>query len=86
MANCLPNPIAQVQELFNADKLDESRELYQRYFPVNAAVTGAFGIPGLKYSTAKMGYTGGYVRNPLIDSSDEDKKKLDVIIDTAVNG
>jgi 4-hydroxy-2-oxoglutarate aldolase len=86
MANCCPNPIAEVQELFIANKLEESRALYHRYFPVNAAVTGAFGIPGLKYAATKMGYTGGCVRNPLIDSSDEDKLKLDAILDKAVKG
>ena len=83
MANCSPNEIAQVQELFDAGKLDESRDLYQRFFPVNAAVTGAFGVPGLKYATDYTGYTGGHVRNPLMDSSDDDKAALSAILQKA---
>lgn len=84
MANCAPNPIAEVQELFNAGKQKEAYALWQRWFPVNGAVTGAFGIPGLKYATDRAGYRGGSVRNPLIDLGDDDKKKLDVILDKAL--
>ena len=80
MANCAPNPIAEVQRLFDAGQMAEARDLWQRWFPVNAAVTGAFGIPGLKYVTDQCGYTGGCVRNPLIDSSDDDKKRLREIL------
>ncbi len=84
MANCSPNPIAKVQELYNAGKQKDAYELWQRWFPVNSAVTGTFGIPGLKYATDRFGYTGGHVRNPLIDCSPEDKAKLDAILDKAL--
>ncbi|MCL2856428.1 MAG: dihydrodipicolinate synthase family protein [Oscillospiraceae bacterium] len=83
MANCSPNEIAEVQELFDAGKWEEARDLYQRMFPVNGAVTGSFGIAGLKFATDYCGYTGGYVRNPLSDSSEEDKKKLAAILQKA---
>ena len=84
MANCAPNPIAEVKELFDSGRQQEAYGLWQRWFPVNAAVTGAFGIPGLKYVTTRQGYTGGSVRNPLADSSAEDKGKLDAIVDKAL--
>ncbi len=83
MANCCPNEITEVQTLFDAGKMDEARALYQRMFPVNAAVTGAYGIPGLKYASTRMGYTGGFVRNPLADSSASDKEALDGIMKKA---
>lgn len=81
MANCCPTPIAEVQELFDAGDWQRARELYQRYFPVNAAVTGKYGIPGLKYAATRSGYTGGHVRNPLCDSTEQDKAALDAILD-----
>lgn len=84
MANCCPNEAAEVQELYEAGKTDEARELYLRMLPVNAAVTGTYGIAGLKFACDYAGYTGGHVRNPLIDSSDEDKAKLTVILEKAV--
>ena len=83
MANCCPNEIAEVQELFDAGNLRAALDLYQRFFPVNGAVTGGFGIAGLKFATDYCGYAGGYVRNPLSDSSEDDKKKLAAILQKA---
>lgn len=84
MANCCPNEIAEVQELFDAGDWEGARSVYQRMFPVNAAVTGTFGISGLKFAAGYCGYTGGYVRNPLIDSGSEDKAKLTAILEKAM--
>ena len=84
MANCCPNEIAETQELYEAGKHKESFELYQRMFPVNAAVTGAFGIAGLKYVCDYLGYRGGSVRNPLADLSDAQKEQIRAIVDKAV--
>lgn len=83
MANCCPNEITEVQELFDAGRFDESRALYQRMFPVNAAVTGAYSIPGLKVATDAMGYTGGYVRSPLLQASDKTKEAVLAILKKA---
>ncbi len=83
MANCCPNEITEVQTLFEAGNTQAAMALYQRMFPVNAAVTGAFGISGLKYASTRMGYVGGCVRSPLSDSSAEDKVKLDAILQKA---
>jgi 4-hydroxy-2-oxoglutarate aldolase len=80
MANCCPNEIAETQKLFEEGKTKESLALYQRMFPVNGAVTGAYGIPGLKYVSDLMGYTGGYVRNPLMDSTEAQKEQLRAIL------
>lgn len=84
MANCCPNEISDVQELFDSGNWQEARALYQRMFPVNAAVTGAFGIAGLKFAADYTGYRGGHVRNPLSDSSDADKAKLTDILQRAL--
>ena len=84
MANCCPNEIAKTQELYEAGKQKESFELYQRMFPVNAAVTGGFGISGLKYACDYLGYSGGHVRNPLADCTEAQKEQLRAIIDKAM--
>lgn len=80
MANCCPNEIAEVQELFDAGNLEKAIDLYQQMFSVNTAITGTFGIAGLKFVADYIGYTGGYVRNPLSDSSEADKVKLTEIL------
>ena len=84
MANCCPNEIAETQELYDEGKQKESFELYQRMFPVNAAVTGTFGIAGLKYACDYLGYSGGHVRNPLADLSEAQREQCRAIIDKAL--
>jgi 4-hydroxy-2-oxoglutarate aldolase len=84
MANCCPNEIAETQGLYEAGKQKESFDLYQRMFPVNAAVTGSFGIAGLKYACDYLGYSGGHVRNPLSDCNDAQREQLRAIIDKAL--
>lgn len=79
MANCSPNEIAEVQELFDAGDWQGARDIYQRMLPLNAAVTGTYGIAGLKYASDYVGYSGGHVRSPLSDSSDSDKAALGAI-------
>ena len=84
MANCCPNEIAETQNLYNAGKLKESFALYQRMFPVNTAVTGTFGIAGLKYACDYLGYSGGHVRNPLADLNALQQEQLKSILDKAL--
>ena len=84
MANCCPNEIAETQALYEAGKLKECFELYQRMFPVNAAVTGTYGVPGLKYVCDYLGYSGGHVRNPLAGCNETQKEQLRAIVDKAL--
>lgn len=83
LANCCPNECVQMQTLFDAGKLDESRNLYQKMFPVNAAVTATYGVAGLKYGCDLMGFKGGYVRSPLQQLTDEKKEELRKIFASA---
>ena len=83
LANCCPNECVKVQELFDAGNWEAARDLYQRVFPVNAAVTGAFGIAGLKYGCELMGFKGGHVRSPLQPLTEERKAALKKIFETA---
>ena len=85
MANCCPNEIAETQELYEAGNIKEAFNLYQRMFPLNAAVTGAFGVSGLKYACNYLGYLGGHVRNPLSDCGETQQVQLRAIIDKALS-
>ncbi|MCL1993947.1 MAG: dihydrodipicolinate synthase family protein [Spirochaetes bacterium] len=86
MANCCPNEIAETQELYEAGKHKEAFEFYQRMFPVNGAVTGGFGIAGLKYACDYLGYKGGSVRNPLADCNASQQEQIRAIIEKALPG
>lgn len=83
LANCCPNECVQMQTLFDAGKFEQSRALYLRMLPVNSAVTGTYGIAGLKYACDRLGYKGGQVRNPLLPLTQEEKKGLDAILEQA---
>src|SRR5690554_4385178 len=50
LANCCPVECIEVQKEFEAGNLDKAREIYERVFPINSAVTGKYGIAGLKYA------------------------------------
>lgn len=83
LANCLPSECALVQEKFESGNYVESRDLYTRIFPVNTAVTATYGIAGLKYVCDLLGYKGGFVRRPLLELKEEEKKKIRDILSTA---
>lgn len=80
LANCAPNECALVQEEFEKGNMEKAREIYTRVFPVNQAVTGTYGIAGLKYACSLLGYHGGFVRRPLLELKDEDKEKIRQIL------
>jgi 4-hydroxy-2-oxoglutarate aldolase len=83
LANCCPGECVDVQKEFEAGNLEKAREIYERVFPVNAAVTGTFGIAGLKYACDILGFNGGYVRKPLLQLKEDDKVKLKAILKDA---
>jgi 4-hydroxy-2-oxoglutarate aldolase len=83
LANCCPNECVKMQELFDAGDWEASKDLYQKMCPVNAAVTGTYGIAGLKYGCELLGYKGGYVRSPLQELKDSQKEDLRKIYRTA---
>ncbi len=83
LANCNPNECVQVYDLYHAGKLQEACDLYQRIFPINTAVTGTYGIPGLKIACDFMGFKGGYPRKPLQRRSEADKEAIRDILKTA---
>ena len=79
LANCAPKECVQIQEWYEAGRLEEAKALYRRMVPLNSAVTGTFGIAGLKYICELAGFRSGAVRSPLGELTVEEKKKLDYI-------
>ena len=81
LANCNPGECVEVQKEFEAGNVEKAREIYERVFPVNSAVTGKYGIAGLKYACDLLGFSGGLVRKPLLQLKDEEKSGLkDILI------
>lgn len=83
LANCSPKECIEVQTLVESGRWQDALELYKRMFPVNAAVTGKYGVPGLKYAMNKLGLKGCFVRKPLLECSEAAKKDIDAILTKA---
>jgi len=83
VANCAPNECSAIQAAFDKGDHDAARKLYFMIFPVNNAVTAAYGIAGLKYAADLTGYQGGHVRSPLLPLKEEEKIKIKEILQTA---
>ncbi|SKC92638.1 dihydrodipicolinate synthase family protein [Maledivibacter halophilus] len=83
LANCCPNECALVQKYFDEGNWEKAREVYVRMYPVNKAVTGTFGIAGLKHTCDKLGFEGGFTRKPLLNLKEEEKEKVEEILKKA---
>lgn len=76
LANIAPVPSIDIYRLFKEGRWEEAAELQRRMIPVNTAVTGRFGIAGLKAALDMLGYYGGPVRSPLLDLAEGERKAL----------
>jgi len=80
LANVFPNECAELQELFEAGKWEESKAMQFRLMESNTAVTARFGIAGLKAAMDILGYYGGDPRLPLLPLGDVEKAELREIL------
>jgi 4-hydroxy-2-oxoglutarate aldolase len=80
LANVAPDKALAIYNLFQAGRLDEAAALQRRMIPVNTAVTGGFGIAGLKAALEMLGYYGGPVRPPLLELDQSERQKLRQIL------
>lgn len=80
LANIAPEMGLEVLRLFEAGERAEAAELQRKMIPVNHAVTGRFGIAGLKAAMDMLGYYGGPVRSPLLGLTEDERHTLRAIL------
>jgi 4-hydroxy-2-oxoglutarate aldolase len=80
LANIAPAESVALYDLFHAGRLDEGRGLHLRMLPVNIAVTGRFGVAGLKAAMDMLGYYGGPPRLPLRPLDEQRSRELRSIL------
>lgn len=83
LANVLPNECAEVQELFEAGKYDEARDLQLKLLDINNAVTARWGVAGLKAALEILGLYGGAPRKPMLPLGEQERKLLADILSKA---
>ena len=80
LANIAPDLCLELYRHFLAGRMAEAAALQRRLIPVNNAVTGGFGIAGLKSALDMLGYYGGPVRPPLLDLKADERQRLHEIL------
>ena len=65
LANALPEACCDLYRLFTQGKYDQARILHFRISRLNQAVSGAWGVAGVKAAMDIMGFKAGQPRHPL---------------------
>lgn len=76
LANSMPEPCCEMYRLFMAGEYERARSLHFRLARLNGAVSGAYGVAGVKASMDIAGFRGGDPRSPLIPLSDADRDSI----------
>lgn len=76
LANAFPQACCQLFEKFEAGDLTEARRLHYKLSRLNNAVSGRFGVAGMKYALDVAGLYGGLPRRPLLPLNDGAKKVI----------
>lgn len=83
LANILPDECVKLYELAKSGETLRASKLQLALIEANAAVTGRWGIPGLKAAMEMMGHFGGMPRKPFLPMPEEERSKLKGIIEEA---
>jgi 4-hydroxy-2-oxoglutarate aldolase len=76
LANCLPDPCCDLYRLFTQAKYDEARLLHFKLSRLNQAVSGTWGVAGVKAAMDITGFKGGQPRSPLRSVTNETAEKI----------
>ncbi|MHC4749555.1 MAG: dihydrodipicolinate synthase family protein [Planctomycetota bacterium] len=76
LANALPEPCCELYRLFTQGRYDDARELSFRLARLNQAVSGPWGVAGVKAAMEITGFKGGQPRHPLKALTDEAKERI----------
>ena len=76
LANVLPEQCCKLYQLFLEETYDEARELHFSLQRLNGAVSGTYGVAGVKGAMDIVGFKGGEPRHPLIKITEADKEGI----------
>jgi 4-hydroxy-2-oxoglutarate aldolase len=80
VANVAPRECVRVYELSQAGDLAAAKEIHLRTIPVGKAVTGRWGVPGLKAALDLLGYQGGAPRLPLLPAGEAVRAEMRTLL------
>ncbi len=80
LAALLPHHLQRLQTAFETGHLAEARNLQFALVSLNNAITGRFGVAGLKYAMDRIGLYGGPVRRPLLTLCQRERAEIDRLL------
>jgi len=80
LANALPGLCCDLYRLFKQGRYDDAKELHFRLARLNQAISGAWGVAGVKAAMDMAGFKGGQPRHPLQGLTDEAREQVRQII------
>jgi len=83
LANIAPEACVSIYKRVHEGDYHTARDLQLKMIPVNKAVTGTYGIAGLKAAMDLLGYFGGDPRPPLLPATEKEKSEIKTILATA---
>ncbi len=76
LANVLPGSCCELYRLFMQGKYDDAKELHFRLARLNQAISGVWGVAGVKAAMNITGFKGGQPRHPLQCLTDQAKEQI----------
>jgi 4-hydroxy-2-oxoglutarate aldolase len=76
LGNFLPEECCRLYRYFQEGAFDEALRLHDRLVRINRAVSGSFGVAGVKGAMDLLGYNGGFPRRPLQGLTAADLEKI----------
>ena len=73
----VPRACVALFEAFRRGDRDRARDLQRRILPIAHAVTGGYGVPGLKLALDLTGYVGGSPRQPLLPAGNDARQAIE---------
>jgi len=76
LANCYPEVCCELHAEAASGSADNARRLHERILHANRAVSGKYGVAGVKAAMQLAGYHGGDPRRPLAPLADEQRQAM----------
>jgi len=82
LGSALPEKCVTLYELFRQGQHAKARELQEVILRASKLIVSEGGIAGVKYAMDQRGYRGGLPRLPLLPLKDEQKKRVNALLET----
>jgi len=76
LANCFPEACCELYTATISGDLEKARGLHSKYLRANRAVSGTYGVAGVKAAMGLAGYYGGEPRRPLRPLGEQERQAV----------